>query len=100
MHNEFVKLVEKVVSYVPKPCPWCGETPCFKLPISGKKTWLWSIKCLNSMCSMNPETRKIGIRNTTKMDIERQESKVQELVDIWNRGNPMEATHRRTVTFR
>ncbi len=71
------------------PCPWCKKTPEVSLPYQfhSKNSWSWQIKCMNADCKMQPETKIVAIRNTTKTDAVAIMYKLEKLVSIWNTGN-------------
>ncbi len=68
------------------PCPFCGHIPDFDFYVNpdAKETWLWKIKCNNTKCPVQPETKYTSIRKTCKRSFSRIWLKVKELQDAWN----------------
>lgn len=71
-----------------KPCPWCRVTPKMVLPNHEPSTWLWLIQCQNGSCTIKPESPYVVLRKTTKKDLNKIYSKVEELALKWNTNNP------------
>jgi hypothetical protein len=69
-----------------KPCPWCKKTPDLSMPV-GQDTWKWEIACRNSLCTMQPTSPHVSIRNTAKESIEKIAEKLALLAEKWNSGN-------------
>jgi hypothetical protein len=89
------------------PCPWCKETPEFilyfdswdhKIP-SSNNTWIPKIACKNQNCTVQPESKPVPIRRTSKTDFERLKEKIIQVFDNWNIGNPVKATHGKEIDF-
>lgn len=99
--NETVLMNRMVVEVVIKPCPWCKETPDIRMPISDDEntngTWLWSIKCINPKCKMNPESPHIAIRGDDKVKFDRLLDKIDKLATYWNEGNELKAKDKKVI---
>lgn len=76
--------------YPIKPCPWCKMTPKFVMWFD-KPTFLPHFKCETTSCTVQPESRYVPIRNTSKKDPERFRSKIELMILHWNRENPIPA---------
>jgi hypothetical protein len=65
------------------PCPLCGKTPDFWLPIDDRispgGTWIWEIRCRCVDCFV-----KISVRKANKNCKEKMKHKLEELSKKWN----------------
>jgi len=77
-------------TYPIKPCPWCKKTPKFHMYLSNP-TWLPEFRCENSDCLVNPKSKYVPIRNTSKKNAESMRIRIEKMINRWNEHNPIEA---------
>lgn len=79
-----------------KPCPWCKKTPDMQMP-TWDDTWKWTIRCANTMCGVQPESKHVSVRNTSKTLLSRFVQKVDQLASNWNQGNDYKAFEKKVI---
>ena len=76
--------------YPIRPCPWCKYTPKFIMYLD-KPTWLPRFRCISECCTVNPESKYVPIRKTSKTCPIRLQEKIEKLIYMWNQNNPIPA---------
>ncbi len=88
MKEKDLKEKPTIVHITLKPCPWCKKTPELDLPLDSgnlEGTWKWSIRC-NNECPVNPISKHVSLRKTTKRDPYKITEKLNSLATKWNQG--------------
>lgn len=82
--------------YPVKPCPWCKRTATFYMFYGAKgrleETFMPKIKCMNGLCTVQPESKPIPIRKKQRFDVDILKIKIEKAIINWNAGNPQVAT--------
>jgi hypothetical protein len=83
------------------PCPWCKITPKMWLSydenINSGKTWSWWIWCTNNDCKIQPKSKTVSVRKTSKISKEKMIEKLNILQNMWNDNNPRIASEKHLV---
>lgn len=90
--------------FIIRPCPWCNKTPECDLPsleMDGgwHKPWLWTLKCRNTSCTMQPTSSYVVVRKTSKYNLSKQIRLFEKLIGWWNTGNPRAPIDKTIVYF-
>jgi hypothetical protein len=83
--------VDNRLIYPLKPCPWCKYLPRFVMYYEDK-TWLPHLWCNNSICNVQPKSKKVPIRKAQKKNKDTLRIKIEKAFFYWNHNNPIEAT--------
>lgn len=96
-------------TYPLKKCPWCGHDPKFSMYLAydmcnacyireerrkpdEKETWLPHIRCENPYCPVQPKSKYVPIRNTSKIIESEFWKRLDKAIDNWDLMNPSSAT--------
>lgn len=72
------------------PCPWCKVTPKFCMDLDAI-TWVPHLECINSLCNVQPKSKYVSIRKTSKTSPPMLLEKMKTLFGRWNNNNPVKA---------
>ena len=100
MNGEGISMIttESKITYALCPCPWCKKTPSLNFYFV-QGTWLPKIRCDNSICPVQPESKSFPIRKTCKVSYERLVEKMDALFKSWNTFNPLVPYEGKEIDF-